>query len=147
MRQDDVDRLFSKLKPLNPPGNLVNQIVTRIEDETYRSLMRHLRLKMALMISGVVFVCPLFFWAIYWLIDDLRTSGIWYFLSMLGMDFGATLANLNDLLLAILESLPIASLVMVLASALLIFVLIDKTLSSLSQRKNLQFGRKLNLKF
>lgn len=147
MRQDDMDRLFSKLKPLNPPGNLVNQIVARIEDETRRSLMRRLRLKMALMISGIVFVCPLFFWAIYWLIDDLRTSGIWYFLSVLGTDFGAALANLNDLLLAILESLPIGSIVMVLASILVIFVLLEKTLSSLSQRKKLQFGRKPHLKF
>lgn len=147
MKPDDVDRLFSKLEPVNPPKNLVDEIVTKIEDETQRSLMRRVSLKIALMISGIIVVCPLFVWAMYWLIEDLRIAGTWNFLSMLGTDFGAALGNVYDLLLAILESLPIASIVMVLASALLIFVLLEKALSSWSQRKNLQFDRKLNLKF
>lgn len=133
MKQDDIDRLFSKLEPVNPSQDLATRIVVALRRERRKSFVRGFYLKIALMGSGMALFGLSFFWAIRWLIDDLSTSGIYQFLSMLTVGLGSVIPNIDDLLWAILESLPITSLIAILASALVILVLLRQILSVFSR--------------
>ncbi|MBI4744537.1 MAG: hypothetical protein HY776_06945 [Actinobacteria bacterium] len=129
MKQDDIDRLFSKLETVNHSDDLTNRIIVMAGKEKRKSFARRFYMKMALMGSGMIFFGFLFLGAAYWLINDLNTNGTYQFFSMMITDFGSVVSYIDDLFLAILESLPVASLIATLASALVIFVLLRQILS------------------
>jgi len=135
MKQDDIDRLFSKLEPVSPSHGLADRIVATVGRERRKSLVRRFRLKMALMGFGMALFGLSFFWTLRWLIDDLSISGIYQYLSLLTVDLGSVIPHIDDLFWAILESLPITSLMAILASALIILILLRQMLSAFSQHQ------------
>jgi len=100
----DFEKLFTNLKPKEPPVGLFDRIILVIKREqelrhTKRLLFGFLSLLLisliATPISGAMFV------------TQVDNSGILYFVSTAVSDFGMFLAMWQDFSLAILESLPL----------------------------------------
>ncbi len=100
----DFEKLFTNLKPKEPPVGLFDRIILVIKREqelrhTKRLLFGFLSLLLisliATPISGAM------------LVTQVDNSGILYFVSTAVSDFGMFLAMWQDFSLAILESLPL----------------------------------------
>jgi hypothetical protein len=132
MRQD-FEKLFSHLKPAEPPAGLFDRIILAIKREqelqqTKRSLFGFLFLLV------VSFIATPFSWTI--LINQIESSGIFYFISTALSDFGTFIALWQDFSLAILESLPLTGM-MIFAICLGMFIF---TLRLFLYRKRLLLG-------
>lgn len=111
----DYEKLFTHLKPQEPPVGLFNKIMARIhEEEQLLSVKRRLILfSTAVIISAGAFI-PL----INAFQTEFAQSGIYQFLSLIFTDSGSVMAYWQDFGLALLESLPAVSAIALLATAL-----------------------------
>lgn len=117
----DYEKLFSYLRPAEPPAGLFDRIILAIKQEQElehirRSLFVFLSLLLisliATPISGAIFV------------SQVESSGIFYFISTAISDLGIFFALWQNFGLAILESLPIISMLAFLLSlAVFVFTL------------------------
>ncbi len=100
----DYEKLFTRLKPEEPPLGLFDRIILAIKRE--QELRHTKRLLFGFLILLVAsFVATPFSWAI--LASQVNDSGIFYFVIAALSDFKNFLAFWQDFGLAILESLPI----------------------------------------
>jgi len=120
MRQD-FEKLFSHLKPAEPPAGLFDRIILAIKRE--QELQRTKRLLFSFLFLLVVsFISTPFSWTM--LVSQVKSSGIIYFISTAVSDFGTFLAFWKDFGLAIAESLPVAGItVFVLNMILAVFTI------------------------
>lgn len=102
--KQDFEKLFSHLKPTEPPAGLFDRIILAIKREQELQHTRRLVFGfLGLLIISLV-VIP-FSWTI--LADQIESSGILYFVSAATSDFNVFLVLWQDLALTILESLPV----------------------------------------
>ena len=115
------EKLFGKLKPIEPPANLFNRIILAIKRE--KEWQKKKRLLFAFFSLLIIsFVTMPFSWTV--LVEEVRSSGILYFISTAVSDFGLFLLLWQDFALAILESLPIGAILVFTANmALLLFTI------------------------
>jgi len=107
MRQD-FEKLFSHLKPAEPPAGLFDRIILAIKRE--QELQHTKRLLFGFLFLLVVsLIATPFSWTM--LVSQVKSSGILYFVSTAVSDFGTFLTLWKDFGLAILESLPIIGIV------------------------------------
>ncbi len=107
MRQD-FEKVFTYLKPAEPPAGLFDRIILAIKRE--QELRHTKRLLFGfLSILVVSFIATPLSWAI--LVNQIEGSGVSYFISAALSDFGTFLTLWQDFGLAILESLPIMGMV------------------------------------
>jgi len=111
--KQDFEKLFSHLKPAEPPAGLFDRIILAIKREqelqhTKRLLFGFLSLLLisliATPISGAMFV------------NQIESSGISYFISAAISDLGTFFTFWQDFSLAILESLPVVGMMTFLLS-------------------------------
>jgi len=107
MRQD-FEKLFSHLKPAEPPAGLFDRIIMAIKREQELRHTRRLVFDFASLLV-ISFTTVPFSWAM--LVNQVESSGILYFLSSAINDLGIFFALRQDFGLAILESLPIMGIV------------------------------------
>lgn len=100
----DYEKLFTHLKPPEPPAGLFDRIILAIRREQESQRTKRLFFGF-LTLSTISLVAIPFSWTI--LSTQVENSGILYFLSSLTTDLGMALAVWQDAGLAILESLPI----------------------------------------
>lgn len=133
----DYERLFACLKSPEPPAGLFDRIISAIKREeelrqTKRLLFRFLSLLavslVAVSFSGVM------------LANQIKTLGIFYFISMAISDLDVFFAFWQDFVLAILESLPIEG----IASFFLGLALFVFTLRLFLRRKRLLLNYLIN---
>ncbi len=100
----DLEKLFSHLKPAEPPAGLFDRIILAIKREQE---LQHTRRLVSGFFSLLVisFAAIPFSWSM--LINQIESSGIIYFISTAVNDFGVFLILWQDFGLAILESMPI----------------------------------------
>ena len=117
----DFEKLFSHLKPAEPPAGLFDRIILAIKRE--QELRRTKRLLFSfLFLSVVSLIATPFSWTM--LVSQVKSSGIIYFISTAVSDFGTFLAFWKDFGLAIAESLPVAGItVFVLNMILAVFTI------------------------
>jgi len=120
MRQD-FEKLFSHLKPAEPPAGLFDRIILAIKRE--QELQRTKRLLFGFLFLLITsFIATPISWKI--LVSQVENSGILYFISTAVSDFGTFLAFWKDFSLAIAESLPVAGItVFVLNMILAVFTI------------------------
>jgi len=114
MVRKKYEKLFTYLKPPEPPAELFERIILAIQRE--RELRQTKRLLFGFLFLLIVsFVTtPL---SLTMLINQIETSGIFYFISVAISDFGTFLVLWQDFSLAILESLPLTGMIAFTASA------------------------------
>ena len=100
----DYEKLFTHLKPAEPPAGLFDKIVLAIEREQQLQRAKWIVFGfLGLMITSIG-AAP-FSWSM--LAGQIESSGVLYFLSTVTSDAALFLALWKDAGLAILESLPI----------------------------------------
>jgi len=104
----DFEKIFSHLKPAEPAAGLFDRIILAIKRE--QELQKTKRLLFGFLSLLIVsFISMPFSWML--LVQQLKNSGILYFISAAISDFGIFLALWQNFALAILESLPIVAIV------------------------------------
>jgi len=103
MRQD-FEKIFSRLKPAEPPAGLFERIILAIKREQELQHTKRLLFGFSFLLIAS-FVATPFSWSI--LVNQIESSGISYFVSAALGDFGTFIALWQEFALAILESLPI----------------------------------------
>lgn len=107
MRQD-LEKLFLHLEPAKPPAGLFDRIILAIKQEQELRRTRRLLFGFLFLLLTSLITTPLS-WTI--LVNQIEKSGISYFISTAISDFGTALTLWQDFSLAIIESLPIAGIV------------------------------------
>jgi len=107
MRQD-FEKLFSHLKPAEPPAGLFDRIILAIKREQELRHTKRLLFGFLFLLVSSFIATPLSFTI---LVNQVENSGIIYFVSTVVSDLGTFLALWQDFSLVILESLPIMGIV------------------------------------
>ncbi len=112
--------LLAHLAPLDPPPHLFNQILNTIAS----GRMRRLYTRMACVVSGFILVAlyAASDWVNLW--AELSTSSFMEFLRLTVSDPDVILTNIKDVLLGLLEALPVDVLLTLLVSSTLAVSLI-----------------------
>ena len=116
MRQE-FEKLFSNLKPVEPPAGLFDRIILAIKREQELQQTRRLLFGF-LSLLIISFITMPFSWTL--LAEQAENSGILYFISAAMSDFGVFLNLWQDFGLAIIESLPIVAVVIFTLNMVLI---------------------------
>ena len=104
----DYEKLFTHIKPKEPPAGLFDRIILAIKRE--QELQRTKRLLFGFLFLLVAsFIATPLSWTV--LVGQVKSSAILYFISTAVSDFGTFLALWQDFGLAILESLPIMGII------------------------------------
>lgn len=122
---DNYEKLFSRLKPLDPPAGLLERIINRIQTE--RNL---LTVKRRLVIFSIGFIGSIaaFVPVFKMVYQGFAESGFMQFLSLLFSDTGVILTYFGNFLSSLLETLPVTGL-LAFSVILLIFLESLKLLS------------------
>jgi len=122
MEQEQIfKKLFSRFSPAEPSAELFDRIIFSIRREKELRRRRNLIFSFSFLVIVSLIATPLS-WMM--LVNQAESSGVSYFLSAALSDFGAYLTLWQDFSLAILESLPIAGIMIFLLSlALSVFTL------------------------
>jgi hypothetical protein len=104
----DYERLFTSLKPVEPPAGLFDRIILAIKREQELQHTKRLLIGFLFLLVVSLIATPLS-WKM--LVSQVENSGIFYFVSTAVNDFGTFLVLWQDFGLAILESLPIMGMV------------------------------------
>ena len=117
----DYEKLFTYLKPAEPSAGLFDKIVLAIDrEQQFQQTKRIVFSFLGLTIISIV-AAP-FSWSM--LAGQIESSGILYFLSAITSNVVLSSALWKDTGLAILESLPIASItIFVINMALILFTI------------------------
>jgi hypothetical protein len=113
---DDLQKLFSLNKMVTPPAELLGKIITKINIEKQARFKRMLVLRSLFFIFSVI----LLIWGGQWFIADIAESGFSHFLTLLFSDGKILLAYWQTFIMVLLESLPVSSLLVILAAILAI---------------------------
>ena len=118
---ENYERPFKYIKPQEPPAGLFDRIILAIEKEhDLRQSRRLLFAFLSLLIISAI-SAPFSFSL---LINQIKSSGIHYFISSAFSNFGVFISFWKEFSLAILESIPIAAVaIFLLDMALVIFTL------------------------
>ena len=133
----DYEKLFTNLEPKEPPTGLFDRIILAIK---WEQELQHTR-RLVFGFTGLLvvsFVAFPFSWAL--LVNQVESSGIFYFISVVISDFGAFLALWQDFGLAILESMPIIGIVVFTVNIALVLF----TVRLFFHRKRLLLGYLIN---
>jgi len=102
--KQDFEKIFSRLKPAEPPAGLFERIILAIKREQELQHTKRLLFGFSFLLIAS-FVATPFSWSM--LVNQIESSGISYFVSAALGDFGTFIALWQEFALAILESLPI----------------------------------------
>jgi len=114
--QEDIQKLFSKIKVSRLETGLMSKILLEIREQERKSAERRLFLHLVIIFSGMF----VFYYYIASTITILNEGGFWQYLSLLFSDFGAILASWQPYALSLLEVLPVTGLIILLSATLLI---------------------------
>lgn len=117
----DYEKLFTHLKPAEPPAGLFDRIILAIERE--QQLQRTKRIVFSFLGLTIISIgATPFSWSM--LAGQIESSGVLYFLSTVTSDAALFLALWKDAGLAILESLPIIGItIFAINMALILFTI------------------------
>ncbi len=118
---EKIEKILKRLELLEPPGDLYFKIISRIEKEQYLRMRKIFLLKtlFSFLVSfGLSFISS------YSLLNELESSGFFYFMKIALNDKEIFLSFFDNFFLAILESLPIFNILFFLMSSIIfVFVL------------------------
>ena len=129
----DLGKLFSYLKLVEPPADLFDKIILAIKREQELRQTRRLLFSFLFLLVVSLIATPFSF---IMLRNQIKNSGISYLISTAVSDFGTFLIVWKDFILAILESLPIAGMIVFAISAGVVLF----TLRLFLYKKRLLFG-------
>jgi len=109
----DYEKLFTYLKPEEPPTGLFDRIILAIKRE--QELQKTKRLLFGFLLLLIVSFITTPFSSVI-LINQIKSSGVSYLIFTALSDFGTFLILWKDFSLAILESLPLVGMVIFVAS-------------------------------
>jgi hypothetical protein len=130
---DEIDGILSRLEQIDPPQDLWQRVMLRVEQEALA------RSRTRLILSGSFGIAALFLSVISIIlaIAEFWSRGTFHFLSLIVTDFDLAISHSATLLWAVLESLPVANILMTLTAFLLTLVLLQFFLSNLLVRERI----------
>jgi hypothetical protein len=135
--QNKYKKLFGYINLIEPPKGLGGRIMNIINVEEKRLA----RIRAWAFGSSTVASFGLSMWTVVYLIKSANESGFWQYLSLIFSENGAVLAYWRELSLALVESLPIASLIIFLAA---VGFFIWSATNMLSDAKKFNFNMSFN---
>jgi len=106
---------------VEPSAGLFNRIISAIKKEQELRHTRRLLWELVILLVVSVIATP---FSLSLLVNQIQSSGVYYFVSVAVMDFNTFLKSWQDFALAILESLPIgAILVFTISIGICLFTL------------------------
>jgi hypothetical protein len=99
-------KLFNYRGSAEPSAGLFNRIVSAIKKEQELRHTRRLLWELVVLLVVSIIATPL---SLSLLVNQIQSSGVYYFVSAALMDFNTFLKSWQDFGLAILESLPIGA--------------------------------------
>jgi len=133
----DWNKLFSYYQAPNPPDDLLGKIMQRIDQEKrLLTLKRRLFLFSAGLIGAIILFIP----ALKGVISGLTQSGFIQYFSLLFSDAEIVLAYWQNYALSLLETLPVMSLILLLATVFAILELLKLLANDL---KNIFISKQL----
>lgn len=117
----DYEKLFTRLKPVEPPTGLFDRIIFAIKREQEIQHTKRVALGFLALFLVSIIATP-FSWMV--LVKQAENSGIFYFISLAVSDMGVLVLLWQSFILAILESLPVMGIVLFTANiAVVIFTI------------------------
>lgn len=104
----DYERLFTHIKPAEPPEGLFDKIILAIKREQELRQTKRLLFSFLFLLVVSFITTPL---SLTMFLNQVENSGFSYFISAAVSDFGTFLLMWQDFSLAIIESLPITAIV------------------------------------
>jgi len=106
MRKDE--QVFTNIKPQEPPAGLFDRIILAIKREESLQQKRKILFSFILLLIISIIATPL-----SWIVleNQIKSSGIYYFVSAAITDFGTFLTMWREFSLAILESIPFMAII------------------------------------
>jgi len=118
---DEYQKLFSQIEPPEPALGLFDRIILAIKKERELRQTKKIFFFFAAMLFVSLAAIP---FSSVMLLNEIKSSGIFYFVFTVFSDFGIFLGSWQNFGLAILESLPIAGLItFVISLGLALFTL------------------------
>ncbi|HOZ36753.1 MAG TPA: hypothetical protein PLR18_02900 [bacterium] len=107
-------KLFTHLKPAEPPAGLLTVVMARLAKEERRAIARSRRhlFFVSLLLLGSLWA---FFPAVKLVYTDLIASGFFQYLSLLFSDFSVIASSWQSYAFSLLETMPVVSLTLFLA--------------------------------
>lgn len=104
----DYERLFTHIKPAEPPEGLFDKIILAIKREQELRQTKRLLFSFLFLLVVSFITTPL---SLTMFLNQVENSGFSHFISAAVSDFGTFLLMWQDFSLAIIESLPITAIV------------------------------------
>lgn len=117
----DVDKLLEELRSVSPPHGMEDRIIAAVD-----AAARRRQFWVGLLASVLAPAVLLLVWSIRLLAADLATSPLVPLLRLQVSDAGAVFASYGDWALAVLEAIPIGSLILTLVMLLSVVTLASK---------------------
>ncbi len=105
----DYEKLFTNLKPKKPPAGLFDRIIFAIKREQELKQTKKLLFSFLFLLVASIIATPI---SGSILVSQIQNSGILHFISAALSDFGTFLSMWQNFGLAILESLPLTSMIL-----------------------------------
>lgn len=109
---DKYKKLLGSIDLIEPPKGLGKQIMTRIALEERRLI----RIKALIFGTSTAVSFGMSAWAIVYLVNSVKESGFWNYLSLLFSGDGAVYAYWKELSFSLAESLPVLSFIVFFAA-------------------------------
>lgn len=120
---------------IQPKADLYDRVINRINREEKLMILRK---KLILESFGLIMSFFIFIPLTLKLLSDIAKSGLMQFLSLLFTDFAIVMANIGDYVLSLLESTPVVSLSLTLATLLVLVFTTAKLADSYSDFKKIK---------
>ena len=130
---DDYEKLFSKLKSVEPGTGLFDRIILAIQRE--QKLYQTRKIFFGFLALLVISLAAVPF-SVIMLINQIKDSGFYYFVSAALSNLGIFMSSWQSFSLAILEALPILGIIAFIVSAGLVLW----TVRLFLHRKRILFG-------
>lgn len=111
----ELEKIFAQLVPIEPPAGLLEKVISQIQREKQILVLKRRITFFSFGLCGSLIA----FMPVFKLVKiEILSSDFWQFLSLIFSDFGMVLQNWQDFGFALLERLPVLS---VISGLLMIF--------------------------
>jgi len=112
MKEGNYQRLFSGLKTINPPSDLLGVILAKIDREIRRKAIIRFTLTSLTSIASLVGMI----FAISFVSKEISQLGTYQYISLIFFDGNAILSYWKEFVMLVVESLPVTGMIAVLVA-------------------------------
>jgi len=128
MNDNNFQKLFDTLLPVHPSPTLLPRVLENFNTYSLRKVRWYFTFHLSLLALSIIAFVP----ALGYCLKELGSSGFYEYSSLILSDGGVVLTYWKDLLIILLESLPVLGVVAVFSTVLLFLIALRKSVTDLS---------------